>query len=344
MSPDSTLNCGRSYCIISLFAIFIVTTLPGCSQTTPPESDAASPKVQIALNWYPETEHGGFIAADAEGYYKQQGLDVEILPGDTNAPSLVISELAAGRIEFAVSDADNIVKARANDVPVVAILAPLQNTPRCIMVHEESGITRLEDLANVELAISEGRPFAQYLMLKLPLKNVTRVPYNGLVGEFMTKKSFAQQAFVFSEPFLAKEQGASPRALMVSEIGFNPYASVLVTTEKNILENPERVQRVVNAAWRGWKSYLDAPEKTNEAIGKMNSNMSAGALQYGADTMKDLCHSADGEPEFGMTQKRWVTLVEQIEEIGSMEKGAVRAEECFNDSFLKKAAAEFGKL
>ncbi len=344
MSLDSTHTCGRSFCTLSLFAVFFVGNLPGCSQSTDPESDAASPKVQIALNWYPETEHGGFIAADTEGYDQKQGLDVEILPGDTNAPSLVISELAAGRVEFAVSDADNIVKARANDVPVVAILAPLQNTPRCIMVHEESGITRLEDLADVELAISEGRPFAQYLMLKLPFKPFPRVPYNGLVGEFMTKKTFAQQAFVFSEPFLAKEQGASPRALMVSEIGFNPYASVLVTTEKNILENPERVQRVVNAAWQGWKMYLDAPQKTNAAIGKMNSNMSVGALQYGADTMKDLCRPAEGEPEFGMTLERWVTLVEQIEEIGAVEKGAVRAEECFNETFLKKAAAEFGKL
>ncbi len=341
LHPDSV--CRHWSSLIGSVLLISVSSLLGCSQPSSPDSESPAPKVQLALNWYPETEHGGFIAADTEGYYKDQGLTVEILPGDTNAPSLVISELAAGRIEFAVSDADNIVKARANDVPVVAILAPLQNTPRCIMVHEESGITRLEDLADVELAISEGRPFAQYLMLKLPLKNVTRVPYNGLVGEFMTKKTFAQQAFVFSEPFLAKEQGASPRALMVSEIGFNPYASVLVTTEKNILENPERVQQIVNAAWQGWKTYLDAPQKTNEAIGKMNSNMSPGALKFGADTMKELCRPAEGEPEFGMTLERWVTLVEQIEEIGAVEKGAVRAEECFDMTFLKKAAAEFGK-
>ncbi len=275
------------------------------------------------MNWFPETEHGGFIAASVEGCFSEEGITVNVLPGDKNAPSLVISELAAGRIDFAISDADNVVKARASDVPIVAVLAPLQKTPRCIMVHEDSGIQKLEDLKDVQLAISESRPFAQYMKKKLPLTNVTIVPYNGLVGEFLTNPKSAQQAFVFSEPFLAREQGARPRTLMVSEIGFNPYASVLITTESMIEKNPELVQKVVSASLKGWRLYLESPEKTNAHIATLNQNMTPAVLEFGASTMKDLCQPDDGQTLCGMSALRWQQLVAQIEEIGAIEKGQV---------------------
>jgi len=216
-------------------------------------------RVKLALNWYPEVEHGGFIAAETQGLYHTEKLDVELVPGGPGAPQLVITELAAERILFAVSDADNVVKARSSGLPIVALLAPLQNSPRCIMVHAASGFKTLEDLADIELAISEARPFALWMKKKLPLKNVQLIPFGGSVGEFLLKQEFAQQAFVFSEPFTAKEQGSDPQTMMVSDIGFNPYASVLITTEKTILEQPDLVRSIVSASVAGWRNISPIP-------------------------------------------------------------------------------------
>jgi NitT/TauT family transport system substrate-binding protein len=260
---------------------------------------------------------------------------VEIVPGGPGAPQLVITELAAERIQFAVSDADNVVKARAVGLPIVAVMAPLQNSPRCIMVHEASGVTRLEELANVELAISDSRPFALWMKKKLPLKNVTMVPFNGLVGEFLVKQNFAQQAYVFSEPFVAKEKGSDPKVLLVSDIGFNPYASVLITTEKVIKEKPELVRSVVSASLAGWERYLADPAATNAAIHEMNKEMSPAILEFGAQEMRPLCATAEGVPFCGMTPDRWQLLVSQIEEIEDIPKGSVKPEECFIIQFLQ---------
>ena len=93
-----------------------------------PASEPAALTAKLALNWYPEVEHGGFLAADTLGLFNAQNTSVEIIPGGPGAPQLVITELAAGRIQFAVSDADNVVKARAAGVPVVALLAPFLAT------------------------------------------------------------------------------------------------------------------------------------------------------------------------------------------------------------------------
>ncbi|MFO1003737.1 MAG: ABC transporter substrate-binding protein [Planctomycetaceae bacterium] len=327
-----------SLCFIAL--IFIA----GCGEpkrdTVTKATSTLGDKVptQIALNWYPEVEHGGYLAANTLGLFDAADVDVEIIPGGPGAPQGVIQELAAERIQFAVSDADNVVKARAAGVPIVALMAPLQNNPRCIMVHEASGITKLEELANVELAISDSRPFALWMKKKLPLTNVRMVPFNGLVGEFLVKPDFAQQGYVFSEPFVApKKREGILKVLMVSDIGFNPYASVLVTTETVIKQRPDLVQAVVSASVKGWEQYLADPAKTNEAIHGMNKDMSPEALKYGVEAMAPLCKTDEGASACGMSLERWQTLVQQIEELEDIPKGSVKPEECFNVTFLPPA-------
>ncbi|HIE97104.1 MAG: ABC transporter substrate-binding protein [Fuerstiella sp.] len=292
------------------------------------------PSETLALNWYAEAEHGGYVAASQLGYFDEVGVNVTIQPGGPGAPTLVIQELAAGRIRFAVSNADMVVLARSRGAKLVAVAAPLQQSPRCIMVHESSDIDTLQQLTDVELAISDTRPFALWMKKQLPLTNVTMVPYAGLVGEFLQKKNFAQQGYVFSEPFVAREKGGDPKVLMLSNIGFNPYASLLVTTEDTIRDNPEIVRKVVGASVRGWYAYLDDPVPVNERIHADNNDMTLEALAFGAEAMLPLCGTTEDVPLCGMQLERWQSLVEQIEQLGEIEVGAVEAAACFSTRFL----------
>lgn len=310
----------------------------GCGQSTSSNSSSGlsqQPTIKLALNWYAEAEHGGYVAARELGLFENLGVNVDLQEGGPGAPNLVIQELAAGRIKFAVSNADLVVLARSKGVPIVAVAAPLQNSPRCIMVHKAAGFKTLSDVADVELAISDSRPFALWMKKKLPLTNVTMVPFSGSVGEFLQKPNFAQQGYVFSEPFVAKEKGSDPEVLMLSDIGFNPYSSLLVTTETVIAEEPELVQKVVSASVEGWQRYLANPEEVNAAINRDNPDMSLASLAYGVTAMKPLCET--DAPLCSMTVERWQTLVDQIEELGEIEKGAVSAQKCFDTSFLPKS-------
>ena len=66
------------------------------------------PKVQLALNWFPEAEHGGLYAAAVHGYYEENGVEVEILGGGPDAP--VVQRVATGAVAF------GIVKCRQHPV------------------------------------------------------------------------------------------------------------------------------------------------------------------------------------------------------------------------------------
>lgn len=321
---------GRHFntCGLALSVIFFA----GCGQDSTKNDTDATQEVTLALNWYAEAEHGGYVAVRELDLLKDSGVSLTVQQGGPGAPNLVIQELAAGRIKFAVSNADLVVLARAKGVPLVAVAAPLQMSPRCIMVHEASCFESLSDLRDVELAISDSRPFALWMKHKLPLTNVTMVPFSGSVGEFLQKPNFAQQGYVFSEPFVAKEKGGDPKVLMLSDIGFNPYSSLLVTTEDVIQQEPELVKNVVQASVNGWKKYLANPDQVNAAIHRDNEDMSMESLAYGVQAMRPLCETDD--PLCSMSVERWQQLVNQIEELKEIEAGAVKAEDCFDTSFL----------
>jgi NitT/TauT family transport system substrate-binding protein len=289
--------------------------------------------VDLALNWLPEAEHGGFYAADVHGLFAERQLRVKIIPGGPNVP--VIQIVASGKVLFGVTNADQLLMKRAEDADAVAIFAPIQQSPRCIMVHKKSGIAKLDDLKNMTLAINVNQTFFGYLKKKISLSDVRIVPYSASIAPFLEDERLGQQAYSFSEPFLAEEKGGDPLTLMVSDLGFNPYTSVLITRAEVIAKQPELVRRVVDACRLGWQKYLDEPEQTNGHIHSLNKEMGLEILAFGAKTLKPLCETGLTAPDrLGeMTAERWTILAEQLIESGALKPGAVDPAKAFDASF-----------
>ncbi len=331
-------------CCFLLAGVFVFV---GCSseKTAPskgmPTDSASSPNpdskpvtdVELALNWLPEAEHGGFYAADVCGLFREQSLRVKIIPGGPGVP--VIQNVASGKVTFGVTNADQVLLQRAQEADVVAIFAPIQQSPRCVMVHKKSGITTFDDLKEMTLAINVNQTFLGYLKKKQPLTNVQIVPYAGSVAPFLENERLGQQAYVFSEPFIAEQQGGDPLNLMVSDLGFNPYTSVLITRAEVIAQQPDLVRRMVAACRLGWRKYLDEPDQTNERIHSLNKEMGLEILAFGTRTLKPLCEAGLSAPDrLGeMTAERWTTLVEQLVETGALKPGEVDPAKAFDGSF-----------
>ncbi|MFN3648464.1 MAG: ABC transporter substrate-binding protein [Armatimonadota bacterium] len=313
--------------------------LAGCTGSSSPGEGGGDglKKVSLLLNWFPEAEHGGFFAALVHGFYREAGLDVEIRPGGPNVP--MIQQTAARRVDFCVANADNVLFGRAEDAPVVAVMAALQVSPRIIMVHEKSGIRSFEQLKNVKLAMSDTGAFAQYLRKRYPFEGVQIVPYTGNVAQFLVDPDYAQQGYIFSEPHVARKKGGDPYPLSVAEVGFNPYTSLLVTHEERIQSDPETVRKMVEASVRGWEKYLEAPEETNRRIHELNPEMELDLLELGARDMEPLVRDETAKQEgIGhMSRERWETLAQQLQEIGQLKAGQVTPASAFTTEFLPKS-------
>lgn len=309
--------------------------LAACSPREEEPAAGALPRVQLALNWFPEAEHGGFYAARVHGLYEARGVDVDILGGGPDAP--VIQRVATGEVAFGVTNADDVLYARARQAPVVALMASYQVNPRCIMVHRASGIEEIGRIEGITLAMSQRPAYSHYLRWKYPFKDVRIVPYPGNVTRFLMDEDFAQQGYVTSEPFVARARGADPRALLVADIGFNPYATVLVASEETIAGNPGLVAAVVGGSVEGWEKYLDDPGPTNRRIHALNPEMSLEVLAYGAEASTPLVlDEVAREKGIGvMTLERWRELCSQMSDAGLIEAEEVAVEAAFTLRFLQ---------
>lgn len=298
--------------------------------------------VELLLNWVPEAEHGGYYAALVHGYFKDEGLDVTIQPGGPGAP--VLATVATRTGVFGVDNADKLLLARKQEAEVVSLFAPLQDSPRCVMVHRSSGIRQLADLAkhgDITLAMNPEQPSCMYLQKKVGLGQTRIVPYAGNVAPFLLDPKYAQQAYSFSEPFLAEKQGSDPECLMLSSIGFNTYTSILVASQATIERSPEVAEKLTRASQRGWERYLTDPAETHIHISKINPEMSREALEFGWRAIAPLCTSvATKDHGIGwQAPERWETLAQQFEEIDVAPRSRTRPDAAFTNKFLPPVKA-----
>jgi len=124
--------------ILILLCCLAMLLLTGCGET----DDLT--EITVVLDWTPNTNHTGLYIADAEGYFEEEGLKVNIIqPGDNYALQLV----AAGQAEFCYSFQDELTFARNEDIPVVSIGAVIQHNTSCFAAPQEKGITTIPDFS-----------------------------------------------------------------------------------------------------------------------------------------------------------------------------------------------------
>ena len=299
---------------IIVVAIVAATVSVGCGKGNNP----SRPAVTLQLNWKPEPQFGGFYAAEVDGIYARHKLNVTITPGGAGAPT--VDMIGAGTVPFAIVSGDEIVRARAMGNPVVALFAVYQTNPQGVMTRASRGFKILADIFTHPgiLAMERGLPYSDFLQQKYGFGKLQIVPSPfGDLSLFRVKENYAMQCFVTSEPFAARRIGIEPQTFLIAESGYNPYTTVLATSESYLKTNPAIVESMIEAVREGWQTYLSDPAKANEYMSRLNPTMDAQTFKESAEAQKPLIENTDTK-RLGlgvMTFERWQTLVAQLVEL-----------------------------
>jgi NitT/TauT family transport system substrate-binding protein len=298
----------------------IIMLLWACTTTTTPDATPEMPalqKVRLALNWYPEPEFGGFYEAQLSGLYKEAGLDVEIIPGGPGAPSLEL--LASGRAEAAITAADDLLIKRSRGIEAVGVFSVFQDAPMGVMVHKSSGIESFEDIKDGQIAIEIGSSFQSFLWSRYSWGDAVRpIPYGGGVGAFMNDKAHRQQAYITSEPCVARGQGAEVTFLKAVDAGWNPYSVLLAVTDPP----PPWTEALVEATRAGWEAYMASPAQANAAIAKLNDQLEPSLLSCITDAQRPFVTGSAGVAAGSMTAARWDATAAALVELELLPAGS----------------------
>ncbi len=294
--------------------------LLACGGDPDPAHPAPPPEVPrvaltLALNWFPEPEFGGFYEGVLGGHYAGAGLDVTIAPGGPGAPTL--EQLATGRVQVAISAADDLLVKRQKGIAAVGAWPAFQLSPQGLLVHD-SGPNTFQDIATGRrIAIEVGSPFQRFLWdVHGWEEEVEAVPYTGNVGAFLADETTIQQAYITAEPCAATLKGASIRFLKGSDAGWNPYGSLVALPDPP----PEWAPAFVEATHAAWEAYLAEPDRAHAEIRRLNPDMDDDALiQCVFDAQRPFVVGTDGLGT--MTAERWDAMAAILAELGLVPEG-----------------------
>jgi NitT/TauT family transport system substrate-binding protein len=309
----------KSFSCILCILIFAGLSVLGCRR---PAGNSGLTKIVFQADWYPQPEHGGFYTALAKGYYKDEGLDMTILPG---GPYISVEkQVSAGSAQFGMGSSDKVLESNAEGQTLVAVAATMQHDPQGIMVRKDSPIHSFADLNGHSVAVKVGEDtWFKFVVKRFNLNNVHVVPAMMNVANFVADPQYIQQAFATSEPFFAHQAGIETRVLLVSDAGYSPYR-VMYTTREYLQQHPEIVAKFVRASLKGWKDYLNDPSAAHAMIAKLNPALNAEWMKFTWQQLRD-GHFVAGEDPSGaqlgqMDPKRWTTMYEQLVDLKVIDK------------------------
>lgn len=327
----------KSLTALILFSL-VITALIGCggdaqTQSQPRYLTNSQSAITQVLNWYPEPEHGGLYAAQMKDLYKQEGLNVTIQPGAPQVSPLQI--VVAGHAQFGLADASELLMARQEGLPVVALAAFFQTTPQALIYHKSQDIKDFKDLNGRKVYVSPGARYWQHIKKKYELDQVQELKYNGQFANFMADETSVVQGYLTSEPFILAEQGVKTDWLPVSESGYAPYQSVLFTTEGFLKQNPDVVKKYVQATIEGWRYYMRFSGVVNPYIQQFNPDVKLSVMNATAKAQKNWILRGEAETQgIGyMTKERWAQTQQQLIEMGEMKK-EVDLDKVFTTEYL----------
>lgn len=237
------------------------------SSALPTRAQALTP-VTFTLDFRALGRHAAWYVALDKGYFKDAGLDVNIIAGMGTAQA--IQTLQAGAVQFAFSDVAALVAARSNSNASAKMVAVIyQKAPYAIFSWKDgANVTQPAQLEGLEIGSGAGsftqkviEAFMQAKGLKKPAL-FTNVDPSARIAMLASKKVPSVETFIMSQPGI--ERALPPgqtQTFLLADHGLTLYSNGIVVAEDFMKNKPELVKGFIAAALKGWRDTIANPEE-----------------------------------------------------------------------------------
>lgn len=236
--------------------------LAGCASSNGSTSDSASAAKPTTLNyqtsWIPLVQFGGSYVAAKEGYYEDENLDVDILPGGPDTDGMAL--LASGKADIAVSNADVVARANEQGADLVIIGAGFQKSPLAILSLASDPISKPSDMKGKIIGIPSGDEATHDAFIKLngiSASSFTTAPVSFDVAPLLSGQVDGQYVFYTEQPIAVEEAGQKPATMLLADYGLNVYGQVYVVTKQTLETKRAAIEGFMKAEIKGWQDYVD---------------------------------------------------------------------------------------
>ncbi len=236
----------------------------------------AADKVIFSLNWVPYGLHYGVFAAEAQGFYKDANIDIDIQRGYGSSDT--VKRVATGVATIGMADMASVIIGRGNGLPVKQIAVVLDRSADAIFYIKGIGIDQPEKLAGRSLGAAVGETplnlfpvFAGNVKLDASKVKVINVTPPAKFPTLVSKKVDAIVAMVTEEPAIqsaAQKAGVDVGKFVYSDHGVDYYSIGIIASDDMLKGKGDLVKRIVDATMRGYAWAIQNPEAAADAYSK----------------------------------------------------------------------------
>lgn len=328
----------KKYISIALAGALMLTTLSGCSKKEEKSANKGE-KVTVVLDWTPNTNHTGLYTALENGYYKDQGLDVEIVqPPEGGATSLV----ASGKADFGISYQEEVTYAKTSDdpLPIKAIAAVIQHNSSGFASPKDKNIKTPKDFEGKIYGGwgSESETAAIKAVMEKTGADFDKVTIADIGQDdfFTATTNSVDFAWIYEgwDVVQAKLKNFDLNFIPLNQFDkrLDYYTPVIISNETLLNDNPELAKKFMKATTEGYQFAIDNPEEAAKILVKhapeIDEELAIESQKFLASKYKD------DAPRWGeMKDEVWNNYTAFLKEYGLINKD-LKPEDAYTNEFL----------
>jgi ABC-type nitrate/sulfonate/bicarbonate transport system substrate-binding protein len=318
-----------------LAAVALLAIVPACRHESRPGNDTS-----VRIQWLDQAQFAGLYVANAKGYFQAQKLTVSIEPGGPDVSPVLL--VASGSNDFGVSPATDIIQARSNGVPVVAIATIFQKNPVVFFAKQSKNIKTPKDFVGHTVGLKYGMEIEYYyrVMMKnagVDTSQVKEVPIKVDMPRFFSDEVEVWSGYSLNEPLAAEERNIPVQEIFCGDWGVPAVGDTVFTTEKLVRDHPAKVTAFLRGAIQGWTYAIEHADEAVADTLKVNPNLDRDHQTRMFKATVDLIQ-AGSVPVGSFDIPKWNRMYKMMLESGLL-KTPVEIDRTYDNSFIEKIHA-----
>lgn len=311
-------NARRIFLVLAVIATssaLITVSFTGCAKKEPTQ-------ISVRLKWIPNAAFSGEIIALKKGFFEKNGLKVEIRPGGfENDP---IKLVAAGADDIGITGADQLVLARAKDIPLVAIGVIFQSSPVVFVSKKESGITDPFGFENRKIGVRYGtdvETIYRALVKKLHIdpRKTEEIPMKFDLSPFLDGRVELLPTYSTAQMLELEKMGIELNYIYPGDYGIRPYGMCYFVTEQTLKERPDVLYLYLRAVAEGYDWAISHKEEAARMVLEFNDRLNYEIELRMLEVIEPILKGESGLL-FWMTRERWQATADVHEKAGTLLK------------------------
>lgn len=229
-------------------------------------------KMTIMLDWYPNAVHSFLYAAQQNGYFAEEDLEVDIqMPADSND---ALKLVAANQVDLALSYQPQVLMARGENIPVRSIAAIVRHPLNHLMVPQDGSVNRPKELTGKRIGYSSIPLYEAMIHTMIQSdggdpqsSNLIDVGFDLIPAIATEQVDGIMGGFINHEQLILAKEGHPVTSFNPTDYGVPDYYElVLVASEQGLQDSEAYFKKFLNAITKGQEYVQENPEQALELL------------------------------------------------------------------------------